>query len=201
MNYPAFFDDAPSIKLYDPLGDFLGAFDNGEVKICYYDCVKLSGHSCPTVASAFLMTLVGLKELYPDTLPQRSQVKVTIKEQKDNGVTGVIGNVISYIVGANDESGFKGIGGKFGRNDLVRYGESGLAGDIQLERIDTGDTVTLSSDTSVVPGSAEMMPLMQKSMQGIASTEEQEKFKFLWQERVKTMLLNDSLWSKIIIIN
>jgi len=93
MSYPTFFDDAPTIKLYDPLGDFLGAFDNGDIEITYFDCVKLAGHSCPTVASAFLIALQGLKELFPDSLPQRSQIKVTVKKPKDEGVTGVIGNI------------------------------------------------------------------------------------------------------------
>ncbi|HIP62355.1 MAG TPA: hypothetical protein EYG98_07335 [Sulfurovum sp.] len=201
MSYPTFFDDAPTIKLYDPLGDFLGAFDNGDTEITYFDCVKLAGHSCPTVASAFLIALQGLKELFPDSLPQRSQIKVTVKKPKDEGVTGVIGNVISYIVGANDESGFKGIGGKFARDNLTKFGVSKLLGDIELTRIDTGASVIISADTSVVPGSPDMMPLMQKCMQGTATIEERNKFKSLWQSRVKTMLLQPELWSKIVTIN
>jgi len=201
MSYPAFFDDAPTIKLYDPLGDFLGAFDNGDIEITYFDCVKLAGHSCPTVASAFLIALRGLKELFPDSLPQRSKIKVTVKKPKDEGVTGVIGNVISYIVGANDESGFKGIGGKFARDNLTKFGDSKLLGDVKLTRIDTGASVIISADTSVVPSSPDMMPLMQKCMQGTATIEERNKFKSLWQSRVKTMLLEPELWSKIVTIN
>ena len=201
MSYPTFFNNAPTIKLYDPLGDFLGAFDNGDIEITYFDCVKLAGHSCPTVASAFLMALQGLKELFPDSLPQRSQIKVTVKKPKDEGVTGVIGNVISYIVGANDESGFKGIGGKFARDNLARFGVSKLLGDIELTRIDTGASVIISADTSVVPGSPDMMPLMQKCMQGTATIEERNKFKSLWQDRVRTMLLEPELWSKMLTIN
>lgn len=52
MHYPAFFDDVPAIRLYDPLAEFLGAVDDGVIEYRYLDAVKLAGHSCPTVASA-----------------------------------------------------------------------------------------------------------------------------------------------------
>jgi len=197
MNYPKFFDAVPTIELDDPLGGFLGAFDGGRVEISYLDCVKLSGHSCPTVASAFLMATIGLKKLYPDTLPQRSSIRVEMSQSKDEGVAGVITNVISYIVGANDQSGFKGIGGKFGRDGLVEY-DADIDGMIKLTRVDTGAWVVLSSDTSIVPGSPDMMPLMQKSMQGKATADEQMRFGALWQSRVEAMLLDTSLYSKIV---
>jgi hypothetical protein len=120
---------------------------------------------------------------------------------KAEGVTGVIGNVIAYIIGASDEGGFKGIGGTFSRNDLLRFGVSQLAGMVRLTRIDTGDSVTLSSDTSQVPGSPEMMPLMQKAMQGAASDAEKVQFQALWQGRVEAMLLSSDLQDKIITIH
>jgi len=201
MGHPAFFDQVPVLRLQDKLGEFLGAFDQGEVEISYYDCAKLAGHSCPTVASAYLMAMIGLVELYPDTLPQRSQIKVALNTPKTEGVTGVIGNVIAYIVGANDESGFKGIGDTFSRKDLLSFGHTKLDGMVKLTRIDTGVSVTLSSDTSQVPGSPEMMPLMQKTMQGTASEGETRQFRALWQARVEAMLLNSDLQKKIITIN
>ncbi len=202
MSYPVFFDNVPALTLVDPLGDFLGAFHHGHVEITYYDCVKLAGHSCPTVASAYLMAAFGLDALYPEgSLPHRSQIKVELKAPKTEGVTGVIGNVIAYIVGANDESGFKGIGGVFSRNDLLSFGQDTLEGMVRLTRTDTGSAVTLSSDTSQVPGSPEMMPLMQKTMQGAASPEEKAQFQALWQGRVEAMLSNPDLQKKIITIH
>ena len=201
MHYPTFFNAIPTITLYDPLGEFLGAFEDGIVEISYLDCAKLAGHSCPTVASAYLMAIAGLNSLYPDGLPHRSQISIEMQAPKAEGVTGVIGNVIAYIVGANDEGGFKGIGGTFSRNDLLSFGISQLTGMVRLTRIDTGDSVTLSSDTSQVPGSPEMMPLMQKAMQGAASDAEKAQFQALWQGRVEVMLLNKDLQDKIITIN
>jgi len=53
MKYPSFIDVVPKIKLYDPLAEFLGAIDDGIVEYIYFDAIKLAGHSCPTVASAY----------------------------------------------------------------------------------------------------------------------------------------------------
>ena len=107
MSYPKFYDTIETIKLKDPLADLLGAFENGEYEISYQEVVKGAGHSCPTVAGAYLMTLVALKELYPSSRAIRGDIKVYFNEDITEGVAGVIANVISYITGATDKSGFK----------------------------------------------------------------------------------------------
>ncbi len=190
MGYSSFYDDVQPIQLYDALSDFLGASEEGKVEIGYLDCVKLAGHSCPTVAGAYLMALVGAKALYPDIIPQRGGVKIEIKEPKNQGVAGVIGNVLSFVFGANDEGGFKGIGSRFARDHLISYGAN-IAGEVKLTRVDTGDSVTLSYDPSSVPGDPRMQPLMGKLLQSSASKEEAELFKGLWQARVSKILLMD----------
>jgi len=111
MHYPDFFDKVPAIELQDPLSDFLGAFEEGKLEISYLECVKLAGHSCPTVAGAYLLALKGLEALYPEedgVLPQRGHIHVAMRDGETDGVTGVICNVISFIAGANGKSGFKG---------------------------------------------------------------------------------------------
>lgn len=55
MAYPAFFDQIPSLTLSDPLAALLGAADDGVIEFRYVDAVKLAGHSCPTVAGAWLI--------------------------------------------------------------------------------------------------------------------------------------------------
>ena len=186
------------MRLSDPLGEFLGAFEDGIVEISYLDCVKLAGHSCPTVAGAYLMARRGLEALYgSDALPVRSQIRVEMREAKSEGVTGVIGNVVAYICGAGDEGGFAGIGAAFGRRGLLRYGVEGIDGELRLSRLDTGASVSLRLDTSAVGGSPEMMPLMQKALRGEASPEEARKFRELWQGRVERMLLSPELWERI----
>jgi hypothetical protein len=61
MNHPSFFDTIEKIKLQDPLSAFLGTFENGLIEFSYQDVVKSAGHSCPTVAGAYICTLEGLK--------------------------------------------------------------------------------------------------------------------------------------------
>ena len=188
MQYPDFYTQVPPIQLFDPLSDFLGAFETGLLEITYLDCVKLAGHSCPTVAGAYLMAQQGLAALYDNELPQRGFLKVEMRDAKTHGVTGVICNVISFIVGASDSSGFKGIQGKFPRNDLNAYNVP-MDAEVKLTRLDTMQSVTLSYDPSSVPADKKMMPLMKKNLQGIASEEEKQLFQTLWQKRVEKILL------------
>ncbi|MDM5262943.1 hypothetical protein PF327_01900 [Sulfurovum sp. XTW-4] len=197
MKYPLFFDEVDTIQLYDPLSDFLGAFEEGKVEIGYLDCVKQAGHSCPTVAGAYLMTMVGLKMLYGTELPQRGNIYVGIKGERSEGTIGVIGNIISFIVGASGEEGFKGIQGRFSRDHLLAYDQK-MMGEVTLKRMDNDTSVSLSYDPSVVPGDQRLRPLMGKILQGKASDLEEGIFKELWQSRVKEILLSTELSNKII---
>lgn len=199
MNYPTFFNEIDTIELYDDLGEFLGAPADGKVTISYEDCVKFAGHSCPTVAGAYLMTLRGLQELYGDTLPQRGSILVSSKASEIEGVSGVVGNVVSYIVGASGVGGFKGMMGHFSRDNLIKY-DADIPLAIRLTRLDTNESVDVAIDSSSVPGNPAMKPLMAKSLQGLASQEEKNEFKKLWQQRVEAMLLNDALWEQMITI-
>jgi len=199
MKYPDFFDKVPSIDLQDPLSDFLGAFEEGKLQISYLECVKLAGHSCPTVAGAYLMALHGLKALYGAELPQRGSVHVSMQESETTGVTGVICNVISFIAGANGASGFKGLNGNMARNNLVSYNIP-MDGEVTLTRTDTNQSVTLSYDSSMVPADPMMQPLMGKCIQGLATAEEKKEFGRLWQARVEKILLSKDLWDQMITV-
>ncbi len=199
MKYPEFFDRVEKIKLYDPLADFLGAVENGEMEICYLDVVKFAGHSCPTVAGAYLMAMEGLKKLYRDTLPVRGEVAVMVQNPKTEGVTGVIGNTIAFICGVNDESGFKGIGGRFSRAGKLHYSQN-IPKEIRLQRVDTKDYVDISYTPAVAPDPRQQ-ELMQKSLGGIATKEEEALFRRLWQERVERILTDLSLRERMIDIS
>jgi hypothetical protein len=199
MNYPAFFDNIPSIKLQDPLSDFLGAFEEGKMEIAYIECVKLAGHSCPTVAGAYLMALKGLEALYGTELPQRGFIHVSMNQREEEGVTGVICNVISFIAGANGIGGFKGLNGTFARNNLVSYGVP-MDGEVKLTRTDTNESVILSYNPSMIGADPMMQPLMGKAMQGLASQDEKKEFGRLWQARVEKILLSTELWDQMITI-
>jgi len=199
MNYPPFYDSVQSIILYDPLSDFLGAIENGKVEVNYIDCVKLAGHSCPTVAGAYLMVLNGLKELYTDELPKRGDIEVSMRDAEVDGVTGVICSVISFVVGANGAGGFKGLNGNMSRNNLVSYSVP-MDGEVTLKRKDTNESVTLSYNASMIGADPMMQPLMGKAMQGLASDDEKKEFGRLWQSRVEDILLSTELWNSMLTI-
>lgn len=197
MAYPLFYDKAEKITLYDPLAEFLGSFDEGIIKVRYRDIAEFAGHSCPTVAGAYLMTLEALKALYPDSLPVRGDIKVDFKEPLKEGVTGVIANVITNITGATDTSGFKGLNGKFARHSLMDF-EASIDSSARFTRTDTATSVDVFYNPSVVPGNPNMQPLMQKAMQGLASDEEKKEFGTLWQARVEEILCNTKKYPGLI---
>ena len=197
MDYPKFYDSVEPFILKDDLAEFLGATKDGKMQIDYLDCVKLAGHSCPTVAGSYILAKVALKKLYGSQTPKRSQVKIEFKAPKESEVTGVIGSVLSFILGSNDSGGFAGIGGKFNRKNLLTYENSDVAGMVKFTRVDNNESITLNLNTSIVPGNPNMQPLMQKTLMGQASKEEAEEFGALWQAKVEYMLLKPELWEEI----
>ena len=192
MNYPDFFDKVEAIEVQDRLSGVLGAFEAGLYSISYLDCVKLAGHSCPTVAGAYLMVKEALAELYPNgETPQRGGVKVEMRDGKGDGVTGVTATAISFVTGAGDDGGFKGLGGDMSRKNLLSYNAS-ITREVRLTRLDSGSSVEVDYDPSSIMPSPSMQPLMGKIMQNMASDGEKAEFGRLWQERVEKILLGDS---------
>lgn len=189
MNYPAFFDQIPAITLYDPLAELLGAVENGIITYTYLDAVKLAGHSCPTVAGAYLMALKGINALYPDSVPQRGDIAVTIRGDRDEGTNGVIGNVLGLITGAAGEEGFKGMQGDFSRKDLLHFHRS-LAEPVLMSRKETGEALFLNYNPSAVPVVTIPPELMHNIVGGKSTTEEKKTFGRLWQQNVAAILSN-----------
>ncbi|WP_455756583.1 FmdE family protein [Sulfurimonas sp.] len=189
MNYPKFYDTIESIKVKDQLSAVLGAFENGEYEFNYIDIVKSAGHSCPTVAGAYIITLEGLKTLYPNELAVRGNIKVEFAESLEDGVAGVISNVISQITGATDKSGFKGLQGKFARHSLMHF-NSDVNSSVRFTRLDNDKSVDVTYNPSSVMPNSDMQPIMQKIMQGNATDDELKEFGALWQDRVKRIFEN-----------
>ena len=189
MNYPNFYNTIETINLQDPLSNLLGAFENGIVEFNYLDIVKSAGHSCPTIAGAYLLALEGLKALYKDETPIRGEILVSFKEDAKEGVAGVIANVLSQITGATETSGFKGLNGNFARHDLMKFNDS-INSSIKLQRLDTGKSVELVYDPSSIEQNPQIPKLMQKIMQNSATQDEKKLFGTLWQERVENIFKN-----------
>ncbi|MGF1546184.1 MAG: FmdE family protein [Thiotrichales bacterium] len=188
MSFPDFFARVPALVLRDPLAATLGVAPDGLIEYRYADAVRLAGHSCPTVAGAWLMTRHALRALYPEGYPERGALRVELRDEASNGVTGVIGSVIALVTGAAGEGGFQGLAGRFSRRGLLIYGVT-MSGEVRLTRQDTGARVELSYHPATVPADPALAPLMQRLLQGEAQPEERRLFGQLWQARVQRILL------------
>lgn len=188
MNYPDFFDQVPPIQLRDPLADFLGASAGGVLEYRYLDAVKLAGHSCPTVAAAWNMSRLALLALFPDEMPVRGNIRVHLRGRDDEGVTGVIANVVSLITGAAAQGGFKGLAGQFGRQNLMRFGTE-IPLELRFSRLDTARTVDLACDARAIPSEPEMPALLRQCLDGNGDAGARQRFGQLWQQRVRCLLL------------
>jgi hypothetical protein len=188
MHFPAFFQEIPALTLRDPLADLLGAAVDGLIEYRYADAVKLAGHSCPTVAGAWLMARRGLRALYGDEPPERGGIRVELRAAQSAGTAGVVGSLLSLITGAAGEGGFKGLGGQHARRDLLAYGVE-LSAELRLTRLDTGASVLMDYRPEAAPPAPEMAALMARVVGGVADAWEQIEFARLWQERVRRILL------------
>lgn len=188
MESPSFFKRVPDITLIDPLADFLGAAEGGLVRYGYTDAVKLAGHSCPTVASAYWLGVRALQHLYPDSVPQRGSIAVDLRQPQESGTTGVVAHVLGQLTGAASSGGFAGIGGRFVRRGLMHFGVD-IASEIRFTRIDTGQAVLAQSHVQRVPADPRTMPLMQACLSGTATAAQRQEFGQLWQSRVEQLLL------------
>lgn len=188
MKLADFFHAIPPIVLRDPLAAFLGAAEDGLLEYHYSDAVKLAGHSCPTVAGAWLMARRALAALYGAAVPERGGIRVEFRDQPSDGVTGVIANVVGLLTGAAAEGGFKGIGGQFSRRGLMHFGVA-MEGEIRFTRLDTAAAVETTYHPQHVAPLPETAILLQKIQAGNAKPEEQREFGRLWQERVKRLLI------------
>ncbi|MCP4127516.1 MAG: hypothetical protein GY753_10685 [Gammaproteobacteria bacterium] len=177
-----------SITLYDPLAELLGAGD-GHFSYTFDDAAKLSGHACPTVAGAFLMTLHALRELYGDATPQRGDIAITIHDAQDQGVTGPISQVFTLLTGAAADNGFHGLGGRFARSGLMKFmpGTHGPAPFV-FERRDSGVRVGVNYDPSSIPADPAMGSNLQLLMQGSGDQAVQQAFTAAWRDRVWAIL-------------
>jgi hypothetical protein len=196
MKYPDFFDTTETITLYDPLSEILGAFEEGKITFSYYDVVKSAGHSCPTMAGAYLMIKEGLKALFPNELPLRGGIAVFFKESQNEGTTGVIANAFSLITGATDTWGFKGLNGHFVRKGLMEF-SSDISLHVRIMRVDTKAFVDVSYNPSSIEVDPDMQPLMKKLFSGVLTVEEKAVFSRIWQRRVAQILEN---FDKVIVI-
>jgi len=188
MKLPAYFDDVPRLRVRDPLARLLGCAEDGVFEYGFADAVKLAGHSCATVASAYWLTWLALEHLYPDGLPQRGGIKVEFRDDARSGSNGVVATVVQMLTGAAGGSGFKGLGGRFSRAGLIRS-KPDLILALRFTRLDTNAAVDVGVDTSPLAGQPELDNLLALVSSGKATPEQEQALGELWQERVCSLLL------------
>ena len=132
------------------------------------------------------MAKEALKVLYPNSIAVRGDIKVEFKEDLEDGVAGVVANVISQITGATDKSGFKGLNGRFSRHSLMNF-NADIDCSAKFTRIDTNSSVEVIYNPSLVASNPNLQILMQKVMKNNATKDEITKFGELWQERVQNI--------------
>jgi formylmethanofuran dehydrogenase subunit E len=189
MAFPEFFARIPAITLRDPLAELLGAAEGGLIEYCYADAVKLAGHSCPTVAGAWLMTVRALRALYGDRVPERGNIAVALRESLDSGVAGVIGSVAGLLTGAAGAGGFKGLGGRHSRRNLLQFSVAGN-GNVAFTRLDTNAAVDCTLRLEMVPADPRLGGLLGSILDGTANPADLRQFANLWQERVARILID-----------
>lgn len=192
----AFFAEVEPIRLREPLAYILGAQEETELFVINYtDAVLVAGHSCPAVSGAYKVTQKALKALYKDEVPVRGQIKVLIKGGPGDLAYGPQSHVISLITGAAGATGFKGLGGRFGRNNRLFFDpEDAQFNTFIFQREDTGEAVQVAYNPQALPGDPRMNDLAPMVMRGGASKEQKELFYALWQGNVRRILLEDELY-------
>ncbi|MBF0138952.1 MAG: hypothetical protein HQL74_01595 [Magnetococcales bacterium] len=182
------FPKTPAITCYDPLADFLGA-GGAPFTYTFDDAVKLSGHACPTIAGAFLMAKRALELLYPDTMPQRGDIAITVPDSVDAGVIGPITQILTLVTGAAANNGFKGLGDHFNRMNLMRFREeAAMSQSFLFERLSTGKQVRLQYNPHAFPPSPKIAELLPLLLADRATTAQKLEFARVWRQRVLDIL-------------
>lgn len=189
MQFPEFFDRVPRLRVRDRLAAFLGASEGGIMEYGYADAVRLAGHSCPTVASAYRITGLAMERLYRDVIPERGGIRVEFRQGREEGVNGVVAAIATLLTGAAGEEGFRGVGGQFGRRGLLLFGRL-VPMEFRFARQDNGAWVDCAVDLRHVSVDPALPLLMQKCLRGQAGTEDHRRFAELWQDRVRRLLLD-----------
>ncbi len=189
MQTPAFFDQVPTIVMQDALAQILGAAQDGLIEYRYLDAVKLAGHSCPTVAGAWLMTRTALARLYPGQTPRRGEVRVAMREPQEAGVVGVIASVAGLVTGAAGNGGFNGLAGRYTRRKLLTF-EVPMRGEMRFTRQDTGQSVEVSHHPQAAPRPPELRQQMQAALAPESNRAQRDAFAITWQGWVRAMLID-----------
>ncbi len=170
-HWPEFYDQAPVIKVIDPMAVLVGNIPEGEntLTIKLTDVALYSGHVCAGIASGYMITKKALDALYPNSTPERGQIRVAAMAPEDPF------DVASYITGARSFYGR----GEINANDLVidpniKSEQKGIFVMV-FQRKDTGKAVkAVFNKFKLIPPQqkAGLESFLRRVLEGKASTEE-----------------------------
>lgn len=189
MDMPDFVDAVPRLRVIDPLAALFGCPDDGVLEYGYADAIRLTGHSCPTVAAAYWLTWRALHLLYPDELPQRGGVRIEFRDDLHSSSRGVVATVMQMLTGAAGRSGFKGLHGHFSRAGLARFAPS-LPLSLRFTRLDNGQALDAAAELGLLPLEQDLAALLELCLRGRASADVRREFGRRWQARVRHLLLD-----------
>ncbi|MGV8712788.1 MAG: hypothetical protein ACWA6R_09585 [Nitrosomonas sp.] len=198
MNFPDFFEQAPVVHTVDPFAAMLGAAREGKIDYHYTDAVRLAGHSCPTVAGAFLMGRAALNALYPDGPAERGNIAVHMPAPEDDGVTGVMAQVLTLLTGAAADNGFQGMRGRYKRKGLLSFATHREGEAIIFTRLDNRIRVAVMLDISRIPADPAQGERLMAILHDSADASQQKDFAEAWQERVRRLLVEFANDPKVI---
>jgi hypothetical protein len=145
--------------------------------------------------------------LYLDEIPTRGDIAITVYGEPDEGVYGVISQIFTLLTGAASATGFRGLGPKFKRKDLLKFSPEKIdpgAQCFKFQRLDNKKTVNVKLYPDKIPFSAEkakrLQALMPKVIWEAARQDERREFQDLWMEKVREMLVKEKdidKWLKI----
>ena len=193
-----FLKEVRPIRFKEPLAETLGAFksEGAVLEYTFIDAVKMAGHACPTVAGAYLCCQKALEALYADEIPVRGEISITVYGEPDEGVFGVMAQVFSFLTGAAPASGFRGLGHKFKRKDLLKFNPGEIDSQamcFEFKRLDSGKAVLIKFYPRQIPFSEDkakrLGELLEKVIWEAARDDEKREFQELWMGRVRDMLL------------
>jgi len=184
--WSALYDQAPTILIREPRGVIKGSLpeDRNIIQIRLTDVAKYTGHVCAGIASGYMMTHLALQVLYPESIPERGQIRIAGSALKEPVC------VAAYITGA-DPHGHEG-------NDMVIDPSlsTGKPGDVVMvfQRKDTGKSVkTIFHKFNLVPpDTARKIKnlVYHKIPEGRASYAEKEYVRKTVQSYVKKVILD-----------
>jgi len=195
-----FMKEIEPIKFLEPFAETLGALNKESVAIEYtfIDVVKMAGHACPTTAGAYICCQKALKKLYREEIAIRGEISITVYGEQDEGVYGVMGQVFSFLTGAAPASGFRGLGPKFRRKDLLKFTPEKVDHEpmcFEFRRTDNNKAVLVKFYPHKIPfpndKAMKLGELLEKVIWDAAKENEKMEFQNLWMEKVKNVILDN----------